>query len=133
MPVRRLIASVLEGMLAAAVSRLVPRPVTEAIRTLAAGLVLGGLACFALYNLYTLARWGVVFKIARRANGWIAFGDDPGWFLFWAAIYCIPVAVGCGCIAAWLARRRQARRDAFRRFVDGGGPAPQVRRLDEGR
>ena len=107
------------------ISSLIPKTVVEA----ASRLLLAAWICFSLYNLAALVRFGVVYRLAKRESAWIAFADAPGWFLLWSGVYALPLFAAALCGAAWIARRRQAERDTLRRFVDGGDPAPLVRRL----
>ncbi|GJD93988.1 hypothetical protein [Methylobacterium iners] len=53
------------------------------------------LACliFALYNLYRLTSFGLVYSIAGDDAGWIAFDEHPVAFVFFAVFYSLPFLI----------------------------------------
>jgi hypothetical protein len=119
-----LLASFLKGYLGVGAKTLTPPPVKEALGY----LFLTGMAGFGVYNIYTCLSFGVVYRLARRGgNGWITYTDDPAAFLFWTALYSVPLLIAGLVTFGIVSERRRVRRATFRQFVDGSGPAAIVR------
>ena len=85
-----LLASFLKGFWDIGAETLTPSPVREALGY----LFLTGMAGFGVYNIYTCLSSGVVYRLARRGgNGWITYVDDPAAFVFWTALYSVPLLI----------------------------------------
>jgi hypothetical protein len=67
---------------------LAPRKPAGPIGTAVGDLILFSAACFALYNLFTLATVGTIYSLARGgSSGWIEYPNAPLAFVFWTSIY----------------------------------------------
>jgi hypothetical protein len=91
-------------------------------------------ASFGLFNIYTWASVGTVFcfrKARYGGAGWVTYSEAPTPFVIWATLYSIPLLIPIILLAGHVLTRRQHRRMAFRQMVDGGGPAPIKRSIDQ--
>lgn len=96
--------------------------------------IIFGLVAFAAYNLYSCITLGLVYRIVRRGrSGWIAYADDPIFFLLWLGLYSLPFAVGVLIVIGRFVEKKQMRRAALRQFTEEVGPPPIVRRWDDRR
>lgn len=94
---------------------------------LAVGLV-GG----ALYNDYAMLRFGQVWAGSLSSvAGWISFGEAPTAYSVLCVVYGLISLAPVGWVYVRIRERRRNRQAAIRRFVEGGGPAPIVRRKEE--
>jgi hypothetical protein len=100
-----------------------PSRLVEALGSLS----LAACAIFAVYNLYTWASSGFVFRISRHGGtGWIIYADDPVAFVLWAGLYSLPPIVGLLLMFGQFAWKRQIRRAALRQFADGSSRPPAI-------
>jgi hypothetical protein len=105
-----------------------PSPFMEGV----GNAILLGAGCYALFNVYTCIRYGVVYRLARRGgSGWIAYDDSPVSFVFWTFIYSLPLLIGVLLIWGYFSRRQEAKKATLRQFSEGLGPPPITRSIND--
>ncbi|MDQ0471330.1 hypothetical protein [Labrys wisconsinensis] len=133
----RTVLRLLRELLVFVVTGAMPRPRWAGGDTLfaraCAAAIGAGVFGWACYNDYTMLRFGQLWAGDWfQAGGWISSAEAPAAYAVLSVLYATISLAPAVWIHAHFRRKCRNRQAAIRQVVEGGGPAPIVRRKQDG-